>query len=108
MVFAHKQVTEELFKIFRLLLDSLSHILVVGADERIPEIPRILGENIVSYLEPHGSQVLDGKNRSRARVALAKGVNLPQARYKRRQMTDNLVHTQIAVIEFAFAFKIVI
>ncbi len=50
VVFAHQQITEELFKIFRLLLDSLSHILVIGTDERVPEIPRILGENVVPDL----------------------------------------------------------
>lgn len=63
---AHQQIAEELFEVFRLLLDTLSHIFVVRTDKGVPKIPRILGKNVVPYLESYGTQVLDGKNRSRA------------------------------------------
>ena len=52
VVFAHQQVTEELFEVFRLLLDSFSHILVVRSDKGIPEIPRIFGEMSFPTLKP--------------------------------------------------------
>ena len=71
---AHQQIAEELFEVFRLLLDTLSHVLVVRTDKGVPKISRILGENVVPDLKAHGTQVLNGKNRRGTRIALAKGI----------------------------------
>lgn len=79
VVFAHQQITEELFEVFRLLLDSLPHILVVRTDKGIPEIPRIFGENVVPDFKAHGTQILDGKNRSRA--SIARSAPIPFSKY---------------------------
>jgi hypothetical protein len=69
---AHQQIAEELFKVFRLLLDTHSHILVVRTDKGVPKIPRILGKNVIPDLKAHGTQIFDGENRRGTRIAFAK------------------------------------
>ena len=61
------------------LTDAFCHILVVGPDQCVTEIPRMLLKHTVVCLEADGLQILDSEDGGGTGVALAEGVCLPDA-----------------------------
>ena len=58
------------------LADAFGHILVVGSDQSITEIPRVFLKLSVVYLETDGLQVFDGEYSGGAGIALSERVSL--------------------------------
>lgn len=69
MLRAKQEVFKELLQILASGMDALLQIVVVGADERVAEIPGVGREHIVVHYKAEGLQILHDENRSRARVA---------------------------------------
>ena len=46
-------------------MDAVFQVIVVCSDQRITEIPRILGKNIICSFKTQCSEVFDEENRSR-------------------------------------------
>ena len=69
MLRAEQEVFKKLHQIRARGMDALLEIVVVGADERVAEIPGVGREHIVVHYKAEGLQILHDENRSRARVA---------------------------------------
>ena len=63
-------------------MNSARDVGIIRTYQRIAKIPGVLGENIVLNVKAKSTQVLDRENGRCARVALTKGVDLPQIRHK--------------------------
>ena len=81
VLFAHQQVSEELFQESGVTLNPLGYILVIGPYKRIPEIPRMHGKQVIGNVEPDGRQILNGENNCRSRVPFSERMYLPDARH---------------------------
>ena len=86
-------------------MNVLWDVDIVRTDECIPEEERIVGEDIVRYLETEFAQIANGEYGRRARIALAKSVNLPNIRNKAGAVRDGFVRIKVFVVEFAFALE---
>ena len=67
---AKKQIAEESLKVYGRVIDALNGILVVGTNQGISEVPRVLGKHIVAYLETYVTQIENSENGRCAGVAL--------------------------------------
>lgn len=76
---AEEQVFKELFKELVRGMNAFLQIVIVGTDESIAKIPGVYGKHIVVHSKAKGLQVLHDEDRSRTRVALAEGMDLPDS-----------------------------
>ena len=73
---------EEPFKVLGRLFDSPGNVRVVGPDQGIAKIVRIIVEYVVVDIESKGSQVFYGEHGGRARVSLSERMYLPDSCYE--------------------------
>ena len=94
---AQNQAFKEPLKRREIPMYALKWIFVVGPYQRIAEEPGILRKEIVRRIDLHRPQVLDGKDRRRARIAFTKRVNLPDAGDEPREMRDEVALPAVCI-----------
>lgn len=72
-----QHTAEESFQINGRFGYAFLKIVVIGTDQCIPEVPRVLGKHIINHVESHRFQVLYHKYRCGPGVPFAESVYLP-------------------------------
>ena len=108
VVFTHHKVAEEPFKVFGGAFHSCGQVLIVCTHQRIAEIPRMLFEGVVVYTIAKLTQILDGKYRRCAGVALGKRVNLPYTRHKIGDTSNHSWQVNAFIAKQPFLLEIII
>lgn len=90
-LFTEKQITEKALQIYRRIVDTFYQILVIRPHKGIAEIPGMVGKQTIVNSKPHRAKVLYRKDGNGSRLALAKGVNLPNPRNKSGNMRNHLI-----------------
>ena len=98
---SQNQTFKEPLKRREIPMYAFEWIIVVGPYQRIAEEPGVLRKEIVRRIDLHRPQVLDGKDRRRARIAFAKRVNLPDAGDEPREMRDEAAFPAVRIRIFA-------
>lgn len=63
IVFTEQQITEKLYEERLVWLYSFLRITVIGTYKGVTEVPGIISEQFIVYLEATGTQILDSKIR---------------------------------------------
>ena len=108
MLRAEEQVFKKHFEILARGVNAFLQIVVVGADKRVAEVPGVRGEHIVVHREAESLQILYDENRGRTRVALAEGMDLPDAGRKLCHVLDRFRNRKCIIGELFFLRKIII
>ena len=76
---AQKQIPEETLQIDGGVVNAFDEILIIRTDKGVAEVPGVVCEQAVVYVEAGAAQVLDGKYGCRACVSFTEGMNLPDS-----------------------------
>ena len=71
IAFIQKEIAKEQFKVLCCFVNAIFQIVIVCPNERITEIPCILGKNVICHVKPQRSQILDEEHCRRSGVALS-------------------------------------
>ena len=104
---AKQQIPEKPVEVFRRGVNAELVVVVICPYQCVSEIPRIFGKQIIVDRKTEHAQILDRKNGGRACVALAKRMDLPNARNEFRDMLRRLLFGQRFVAECLFLLKVV-
>lgn len=102
------EISEEQIEVFSGGVNPLAHVVVIGANQGIAEIPGMTGKRFVADVEAKRAQVLDGKHCRRAGVALTESVDLPNSRDESGYVRDGIVDVQILIAEILLLLEIII
>ena len=90
-MFGKNEIAKERFDIFGGGINTFTQIVVVGTNQSITEIPRMIGKRFVADVEAKRAQIFDCKHCCCTGIPLTKSVNLPNPRYKLSDMRDSIV-----------------
>jgi hypothetical protein len=86
--FAKQQVAEEDYQVADVGVNAFGHIAIIGTDQSVAEVPRVLFKHIVLHLHSDCAQILYGKDCGGASIAFGKWMYLPQPDYECGKMLD--------------------
>ena len=107
-LFTEQQIAEKAFKIDWGVVDTFYQILVIGPYQSIAEIPGMVGKQVVVNIESRRAEVLYRKDGCGSRIALSKGMNLPNPGNKTGDMRNHLILREAFVMKRAFILDIVL
>lgn len=99
---------EEFLKREKRLLDPAAVVLVVGADERIAEVPRLLCEERIRNVVATRAKILDCEKTDRSGVAFAKRMNLPDTGDERGKVRHESLFRKSLIAKALLPIKLVL
>ena len=78
-------------------MDTFCGVIVVSADKRIAEIPRVFSDDVIRYVKTERPQILDEEHRRGPGITFTESMNLPEPRNDKRKMSDDLIHRKTPI-----------
>lgn len=89
-------------------MNAFLQIVIIRSNKCVAEIPGVFTEGIVIHTETEGFHILNHKHGGGSRIALPKGMNLPNIRGKFGKMLYRCLHRQSLVGELLFVSKVIV